>query len=191
MKRALTLLLAGLAASSVAHAQQIYRWVDRDGVVHYADQPGAPDAKPVDYIANPQPSSDATEADEGSTEESPPSRPARAAYTSVSITSPEPEQVFFGGDDPVDVSIDVDPELQSGDRIAVFLDGKRLTDSLRGTSYQIPPPARGSHFVRVAVLDSTGKLLQQSTAVTFHVRQRSVAKPPVGPALRPPPKKKP
>lgn len=191
MKRALTLLLAGLAASTAVHAQQIYRWVDRDGVVHYADQPGAPDAKPVDYVARPAASSDGAATDEGATDEAQPARPARVAYTSLSITSPEPEQVFFGGDDPVDVSIDVDPELQNGDRIAVFLDGKRLTDSLRGTTYQLPAPARGSHFVRVAVLDSTGRLVQQSSSVTFHVRQHSVAKPPVGPALRPPPKKKP
>lgn len=191
MKRALTLLIAGLAATTAVDAQQIYRWVDRDGVVHYADQPGAPDAKPVEYIARPADSTDTSEVDEGSTDEARPSRTGRVAYTSVSITSPEPEQVFFGGDDPVDVSIDVDPELQNGDRVAVFLDGKRLTDNLRGNSYQIPAPARGSHFVRVAVLDSTGRLVQQSTAVTFHVRQHSVAKPPVGPALRPPPKKKP
>jgi hypothetical protein len=191
MKRALTLLLAALAVPMLAHAQQIYRWVDRDGVVHYADQPGAPDAKPVEYASKPAASSDASEVEESSTVAAPPSPQPRASYTGVSITAPEQDQVFFGGDDPVDVIIDVAPELQNGDRIAVFLDGKRLTDSLRGSSYQIPAPARGSHFVRVAVLDSAGKLLQQSDAVTFHVRQRSVARPPVGPALRPPPKKKP
>ena len=43
----IALLLAGILLSLAAQPQEIYRWVDKDGVVHYADQPGAPDAKLV------------------------------------------------------------------------------------------------------------------------------------------------
>ena len=46
------LLIAGLLVSLVAWPQEIYRWVDKDGLVHYADQPGAPDAVLVPYAGH-------------------------------------------------------------------------------------------------------------------------------------------
>ena len=46
----IALFLAGLAVTLVAHSQEIYRWVDKDGVVHYSDQPDSPDAKLIDVI---------------------------------------------------------------------------------------------------------------------------------------------
>ncbi len=39
----LALLLSGLASS--AHAQELYRWVDKEGKVHYSDMPPPADAK--------------------------------------------------------------------------------------------------------------------------------------------------
>jgi hypothetical protein len=45
MRYVLALLLLAAAA---AHAQQLYRWVDKDGKVHYGDKPPAGvAAKPV------------------------------------------------------------------------------------------------------------------------------------------------
>ena len=38
-------ILAGLLASFTAQAQTAYRWTDRNGGVHYSDQPPPPDAK--------------------------------------------------------------------------------------------------------------------------------------------------
>ena len=44
------LVLAGLALSLAAASQEIYRWVDKNGVVHYSDQPGSPNAELIDVI---------------------------------------------------------------------------------------------------------------------------------------------
>ena len=44
------LILAGLALSLAAASQEIYRWVDKNGVVHYSDQPGSPNAVLIDVI---------------------------------------------------------------------------------------------------------------------------------------------
>jgi hypothetical protein len=46
---------------------------------------------------------------------------------------------------------------------------------------------RGTHLLRAEVIDSSGRVMTSAQQVTFHVRQASVATPPVGPALRPPP----
>src|SRR3989304_1322720 len=42
--------LAGMIRSRAAEPQEIYRWVDKDGIVHYADQPGAPDAERIELV---------------------------------------------------------------------------------------------------------------------------------------------
>ena len=53
------MLIAGLLLSLAAQPQEIYRWVDKDGIVHYADQPGSPDAVRVYYRGGPPSSDDA------------------------------------------------------------------------------------------------------------------------------------
>jgi len=190
MTRAL-LLLAGLAVFSAAHPQEIYRWVDRDGVVHYADQPGSPDARRIEY-AGLKPRD--PEAQASASSSAPPAQgpaAAREEYRSLTVSSPSPDQSFFGADAAVPVSLDVQPPLQEGDHFAVIVDGKRVADNLQEPFTEVSGLARGTHFVRGAVLSESGEQRIASANVTFHVRHPSVARPPVGPALRPPPKARP
>jgi len=186
-----SLLLATLIVSAAAPAQEIYRWVDRDGVVHYADQPGAPNAQRIDYAglkAGPA-EADATAA--AAPEPAQRNDAASERYQSLVITSPSPGQSFFGTDTAVPVSLDLQPPLQNGDRFVVMVDGKRVVDDLRDPFTDLSGLPRGTHFVRAAVLDASGAQRIVSDNVTFHIRHPSVAKPPVGPALRPPPKARP
>jgi hypothetical protein len=192
MTRALLLLLAGLAVATAAHAQEIYRWVDRDGVVHYADQPGAPDAKRIQYSGlkrEPDDEAPSTPPDANA----PAARPAAAQeeYQSLVVSSPTADQSFFGADAVVPVALDLQPPLQEGDYFAVMVDGKRVADKLQEPYTDLSGLPRGTHFVRAAVLSASGEQRIASANVTFHIRHPSIANPPVGPALRPPPKARP
>ena len=73
----------------------------------------------------------------------------------------------------------------------MILDGKRVADKLEEPFTELSGLTRGTHFVRAAVFSASGEQRIVSGNVTFHVRQASVARPPVGPALRPPPKARP
>ena len=190
MTRAL-LLLAGLAVCAAAYPQEIYRWVDRDGVVHYADQPGSPDARRIEYAGSKPGDSEATGSPSPAAPPELPSAAAREVYRSLTLSSPSPDQSFFGADAVVPVSLDVQPPLQEGDHFAVIVDGKRVADNLEEPYAEVSGLARGTHFVRGAVLSASGEQRIASANVTFHVRHPSVARPPVGPALRPPPKTRP
>jgi len=180
------LLLAGLALAAAAQSQEIYRWVDKDGVVHYADQPGAPDAKAVDlpglstYRAEP--------AAEVPTETPEPA----ASYQSLRIVSPTPEQVFFGADASVPVELESVGPIEPGHLVTVYVNGQRAdafpADSMSG---ELTGLARGTHFLRAEIVDGNARVLVRSEQVMFHVRQASIANPPVGPRLRPPPPKPP
>ena len=94
------LILAGLSLSLAAWPQEIYRWVDKDGVVHYSDQPGAPGAVRV-VVIDPnsyteEESSDGTDAGSGGAPET--REPQETSYGSLTIVQPQADQVFFGAE---------------------------------------------------------------------------------------------
>ncbi|MGH8204261.1 MAG: DUF4124 domain-containing protein, partial [Steroidobacteraceae bacterium] len=88
------LVLAGLAVSLAAASQEIYRWVDKDGIVHYSDQPGAANAELITVIEpNAYDSADTAIATSGRGYEEDEEQ-ASPAYSGLAITSPAPDQVY-------------------------------------------------------------------------------------------------
>ena len=74
----------------------------------------------------------------------------------------------------------------------LLLDGRAVTGFPRNAShYDLKSVPRGTHTVTAEILDARGTRLQETAPIVFHVRQESIALPPVGPALRPPPKPRP
>jgi hypothetical protein len=179
------LILAGLAMSLAASAQEIYRWVDKDGIVHYADQPGSDKAVLITVIEpNSFESADAP-ANAATTEE--PEDVDAPAYRSLSITSPTPDQVFFGADAVVTATADLDGTLEPDHSVVFFLNGERRDAD--GLSLELPNLPRGSYFLRASILDAAGKPVISSPQTTFHVRQPSInspQSPQAPPAPRPP-----
>lgn len=169
------LVLAGLAVSLAASGQEIYRWVDKDGIVHYADQPGSADAVLINIIEpNAYDSADTAIAAPpgGEPDEEPePEDP----YQSLAIVSPENDQVFFGADAVVLVSAYLEGSLQPDHSIALFMNGKRL--DTEGPTAELSELARGSYTLSASVLDADGKPVISSRPVSFHVRQPSINSP--------------
>ena len=186
----IALILAGMMFALAAEPQEIYRWVDKDGVVHYADQPGAPDAERVqiargnEYEATPAESGDVTRYRQP---------PTSLPYDSLTITRPTPDQMFFGADASVTVSADLGGTLQSDHTLVFFLDGNRVPTE-NGGSAQLSNLERGSHVLRATVLDENGADLISSQQITFHVQLPSINSPQSPQAPKPPkpaPKPKP
>ena len=184
------LILAGLALSLAAASQEIYRWVDKDGVVHYSDQPDSPNAVLIDVIEpNAYEAQDAAAAAASSGRASAPDEDADASpYTSLSISSPSQDEVFFGADAVVNVSADLQGTLRPDDKLVFFLNGNRTEADGLGTEYA--GLARGSYVLRASVLDAADKPVITSPQVAFHVRQPSINSPqsPTAPPKPQPPK---
>jgi hypothetical protein len=164
--------------------------VDKDGVVHYADQPGAPDAEQVQIVRGNEYEAPPQEYGAGETYSQP---PAPLPYTSLTITQPAPDQVFFGADASVTVAVELGGTLQSGHTLVFSLDGKRMP-SEGGASVELTGLERGTHFLRTTVLDQNGKPLISSQQISIHVRQPSIntpQSPQAPPPPPPPPKPKP
>jgi Domain of unknown function (DUF4124) len=190
------LLLAGLAISLGAASQEIYRWVDKNGVVHYSDQPGASNAELINVIEpNAYDSADTAIASTPDAEDE--AEPEESPYGSLAIVSPTPDEVFFGADAVVNAQADLQGALRDDDSVAFFLNGERQQSD--GLSLQLSNLARGSYSLRASVLDPGGRPVISSQQVTFHVRQPSInspqspqaPKPPTRPPPRPTPTPRP
>jgi hypothetical protein len=185
------LILAGLAVSLAAASQEIYRWVDKDGVVHFSDQPGAPNAELITVL---EPNvSDAQETEPASAaaaSRSEPDEPDVPPYDSLSIVSPTPDQVFFGADAVVSATAELGGTLRPDHSVVFFLNGNRHEAS--GLSTEFANLARGSYFLRASILDQAGRPVISSQQISFHVRQPSINSPqsPQAPP-RPPPRPQP
>jgi uncharacterized protein DUF4124 len=172
------LILAGLALSLAAASQEIYRWVDKDGIVHYSDQPDSPNAVLITVIepnayegeaATP----DSGASDSGSAEQE--SEPSVSPYESLSIVQPTPDQVFFGSDAAVTVQADLQGTLRPDHSVVFFVNGNRRP--AEGLGIQLSGLARGSYFLRASILDGNGDPVITSQQTTFHVRQASTKNP--------------
>ena len=186
------LILAGLAVALAAASQEIYRWVDKDGIVHYSDQPGASNAELINVIEpNGYDAGEATtEQDSGGSVDSSgqdeDSAPEVSPYSSLAIVQPTPDQVFFGSDAVVAVTADLQGTLRPDHSVVFFLNGNRQTAS--GLSTEFSGLERGSYFLRASILDQNGKPVITSQQISFHVRQPSINSPQSPQARKPPPK---
>ena len=167
------ILLLLVLLGSAAAAQEAYRWVDEDGIVHYSDRPreGAEQILlPTPNVATTrrieprqQPGSPADDA----AQEPPP------GYETISIVSPESEQTLWNIEGVLNVSVSLTPPLKPGHRVRAYHNG--VAQMVTGTSFQIQEVWRGEHNLQVEVLDATGKLLIRSQPTRFYVQQNTVA----------------
>jgi len=166
----LFILLLCLSLSSVALGQ-VYRWVDKDGNVHFSDIPqeGAEELDLPDV-----------QTFEGGVVESRPATQEQAAketrdYVLLQITRPALDQTFWNVGGQIPVSLNLEPALQRGDSIRVYLDDQPVEDfPSTGTSHVLSEVWRGSHILRAEVVNASGQVLAQSEMVAFNVRQTSV-----------------
>ncbi|MFL6551084.1 MAG: DUF4124 domain-containing protein [Povalibacter sp.] len=184
-----TLFLLVLLAGPVFAGQTVWKWVDADGVTHYSDRP-VPGATRMELSTGSSAGDSTPSSSYGSTNTSP--ADAGPPYRNFEIWKPGNDENIVNTGGQVTVNVRIEPSVQPGHTLSLYLDG-RLIEGSQGnsTSFELPNVPRGTHSVTAVVTDGNGRRVQETGAVTFHVRQESTAQPPVGPALRPPPKPQP
>ena len=143
MKRWVPLQVVLIFALPAGAGDTIYRQVDEQGRVIYSDQPAA-GAEAVDLPpANTAPAvaPSAPEAAEEPAE--------RDAYRRISIR--EPGAIVPNGLAGATVIVDLEPELQSGHRLQVLLDGEVIASGDQ-SGIVLPQLPRGSHTLEVRVV---------------------------------------
>ena len=169
-----TWLGLGLLAAFSVQAAVIYKWVDADGVIHYSDQ-AQPGAEKI--VTSSAPSSGVA-LGARSNAPPPPKRPPASAlnYSEFSITSPVPDQTFFG-DDIIGVHLALAPTLKPNHILVWHLNGKELESPADPFSFTIPRQDRGTYNLTATITDQATGESQNSNNVTFYVRQPSALAP--------------
>ncbi len=148
-----------------AHAE-IFRWVDADGNVMYGDNPPKrKGVKPVELpmltVADPPPSSTPTQSPPPATEEA-------SAYSEFKIATPSANEAIRDNAGNFSINLNIQPALQSGDAVTVYLDGKQVGNGV-ALSYNVTNVDRGEHSVFAVLNNSAGDIIQNTETVKFSI----------------------
>jgi hypothetical protein len=182
-------------AAKPATKDQVYKWVDKDGVVHYSNQPPTDNAKPAKLPplhtykggTNPNLNKYAKPGAAGA------SATAAGVSSQIEVVTPSRDETFRSGERMVPVAVVVTPQLVEGQKLIYLLDGTPASAPTTDTSFALTGVERGSHTVSVALVDALGETLATSAGVSFHMKPPTAdmgAKQPAKPAT-PPTKPKP
>jgi hypothetical protein len=170
-----TWLAIGLLTAFTVQAAVIYRWVDADGVVHYSDQ-ASPGAEKIVTATSSGPAGPGARNATAPAVQAPPRSASGLNYVEFSISSPTPEQTFFG-DDVVAVHLNLNPTLRPNQSITWHLNGKQLDFPPNAVSFALPHLDRGTYALAATITDQQTSESESSGSVTFFVRQPSALSP--------------
>jgi hypothetical protein len=171
------IVLAALAAFA-GQAAVVYKWTDADGVIHYSDQP-VPGAEKIFTAGSPTAGGKAASARSTANPVMPGAAKNAAPglnYDQFSITSPAPDQTFFG-DDVISVHLALSPGLKPDQTITWHLNGKELEQSPTATQFSLQNLERGTHAIAATITDQRTGESQSTDSITFFVRQPSLLSP--------------
>ena len=197
MRKCLILLFA-FTATSVSGAPA-WTWVDANGQVHYSDTP-VPGAKQIElsgaqgFGTAPRAQMQGAQTPGAQAPNQQAARPgersaaATQRYRTFNIVSPKQQETLWNTGSTVTVQVELDPPLQAGHHLDVFLDGQRRNLSGTGTDIALDNIDRGIHSVQAVIVDQTGAEVLRSLATTFMVQQTSIQNPQNPQRPRPQPK---
>jgi hypothetical protein len=95
--------------------------------------------------------------------------------------------VLWNIEGQLDVTVSVDPPLQAGHQLQLYLDGEPVATLDPGNNQiRLSGVYRGAHTLEAEVLDQEGESLLRSDPLPFSVRQTSIQNP-VNPLAPPAP----
>ncbi len=156
------------ALMALSASAAIYKYVDKNGEVHYTDKPvSGAERMNLPQIQSYSP---ADLAPVEIPESSPPAKTA-AAYRSISLDRPRPGETFRSAERTVTLSVRTDPALRPRDRIMFYVDGApALQAPSRANALVVRIDARGTHHATAAVIGPDGKELARSQPVEFYMK---------------------
>ena len=148
----------------------VYKWTDESGQVHYTDQyqEGSESVDlPEPSVYKPVPVPGAAESPAAGAEAA-----ATGDYDVLEVAAPVQDETIRSNEGKVTVSLRLEPTLRQGDMIEVILDGEKRGE-LRSAGGTLSGVNRGTHSLKVRVVDASGQELISSEAVNFHLRRES------------------
>jgi len=158
---------------SLSQAGEIYKTVDEDGRVTYSDKPprqhkgDKAELPPVNTMEK-------TEKPRSSPQDSvPTSQSEQAIDYQLSLASPEQDAQLPPGQRDLVIRVELDPPLAPEHQLVYYMDGEEIARG-RHSQYRIEEIFRGTHQIRVAIVNQRGQTLQASDTRQVHVHRPSL-----------------
>ena len=176
-----TLLLTSLLVSfSVPTDAAIYRYVDDDGNVVFTDRPRKDAQTVTAEVENTYSQTQGPAAAAGtrgpyasgrrSSDEAPETEPF--SYQSISIVSPADDESLRDNAGNVSITATTVPPLRATDVAVLLVDGAPAVSS-QSLQFNLENVDRGTHTLAVRIQSSTGQIIGESPASTFHLQRYS------------------
>lgn len=148
---------------------QIYKWVDRQGNVHYSDTPH----QGAEVINIPEMQSDTKQipvTTPSSSEEREQQNTIKLKRQyNVTIIQPENGATIRNNQGHVKVIAQVEPNLISDDKLQILYDGTLLGEPQKTLEFEVNDMYRGSHTLEVQIVDNEGNVINNSDPITIYV----------------------
>lgn len=170
--RVLALFLLPVTSHAV-----ICKFVDADGVVSYTDVPGKACQESIQLRGYSRYAPRPIQQPAGSVKKevgNPQVQPFQG-YKSIKIEQPEARGTVRSNEGRVPVGIALEPPMQEGHRIKVFVDGGAVPGEFDSASFELNRVERGTHTLRAVVSDAGGRRLGDSPSVRFTLQRTSIA----------------
>jgi hypothetical protein len=151
-------------------AETIYTETDNKGNMSYSDTP-LKNSKLTEI-----PKVDSTPSSPPSIQTTLPTPPTslnpsedKKIYMAFSISSPS-DQETFQNQRAIPVTIKIEPALQKGDKIQLYVDGTAYGNTAESTSFITGQLERGSHTLSAALIDKNQVTTKQTNTITIYVQ---------------------
>jgi predicted AAA+ superfamily ATPase len=150
--------------------KKLYKTVDKNGKVHFSDQP-SPGAKAIVIEEVTSITMDKPKVDiESLVEENQIKRDPNAAYYRVlSFVGLEDDGVVRNNGGTVPLKVVLEPQLSKSHYLKFYIDGQLVGEKQKALEVVASNIEYGPHTAYFQVIASTGKLVQQSETVTFNL----------------------
>lgn len=170
-----SLIVGSLIVCAMAQAE-IYKSTDIHGNVTYTDRPGK-SAKPVDVRSTNSIPAVKTPKLDNNEAESPLAVDDTVTYRYVRIVEPADDSGIEHGPGNFTVRASSKPGLAEDHALQLYLDGAAYGKANTSGSFALTNIDRGTHELKVTVVDAAGKPLKSSKPINVHVFRPSVLQP--------------
>jgi hypothetical protein len=160
--------------ASLNHAATVYQQTDDNNNTTYSDTP----AKNAKVIEIPQensissiPKTILTKPTSGTSTKisEEPAAEERKPYTSFKITDPYDNQTFQN-QRQIPVQVTIEPELQKGDTVQLYLDGNPNGQAVEGSALQLKQVDRGTHTISAVIFDKNKTIVRSTNTITVYIQ---------------------
>ncbi len=161
-------LICLLLATPLA-SQEIYTWIDKNGIRHISDTPASsgsttrtlPDIPPTNSNV-PSPS-----------EQNKESYPQPKSPLSINVISPTHGETIRDNTGALSIKIELNRELATDERLQMVMDNQPIGAPSTKKVWQLKNVERGAHSFLIQLVVS-GKVIASSSTVTVYLHQASV-----------------